>query len=466
MNLRLLHHLHHECVRGEYITSYTDYDERWLNRIAKERAIVYSDLTLPTPKEVHLCQSLKVYTAYKQDRRLTKGEKQINNITRVMVSDTSKHDYYCEYSLNMEANLREALPDEVKNHDLQLAQSLLNANIAKSTRKNLQSVQRILTALVPERDVFKDPKPGDKDLLLLRSLQHKPNITSKTRFQYLKSYNSILWAQGVTPPPDSPWFSRMKTGVQNKNFNPRQMAETPKRQAHTKETLAMLAHAFHNMSSKAQGLWEQLRVQAIHTATLIAFWACARLSDLCGAESTTSYSVRTTLLEEDLTLMIDQNEIIGLELFFGSEKIQHLNGSRVQLPKMPDGPLKKLCPVRAYLAYQKLKRNLNPTPKAPWLIDYNGKPITQRALNAYIDKAIETTYGNTEHMHFLRKLRGHSFRAALPTHMQAMGESLTREEKKLMGRWLTEEAYQLYCKDKASNRLQIAKLVAQHMMAN
>ena len=82
-----------------------------------------------------------------------------------------------------------------------------------------------------------------------------------------------------------------------------------------------------------------------------------------------------------------------------------------------------------------------------------------------MDLAIEHVYQDSLYIDALRRLRGHSFRSALPTHMQAMGEELTLEEKKLMGRWFTEQAYALYCKDKTQNRLNIAHIVAKHLQS-
>ena len=417
---------------------------------------------LPTPSNISLCKDLKQYRAFKEHRRITKGERAINNKARVLVTNTSKHDYHVPYDYHTECNLKESLPTEAGDSDLALAQSLLHSNLAASTRKNMKSIEKTFKALVPERPIFEDPKPGDKDLVFLRLIQKKPHLALQTKLQYIKSFNSLLLDKGINPEPDSPLFQRLKIGLKNKNFNAREKDKAPKRQAHTKETISMVAHALAQMVSVTEHPWDKLRVQAVFTACLIAFWGCARLSDLCGAGSS-SYSLRTTLLEKDLRLMTKDNKVTGLELFFGSEKVQQAAGNRVQLPRMSNGPLAKLCPVRAYVAYQRMKMKLRPTAEAPWLIDYNGLPMTQRSLNALIDVAITKVYGDSEHMHFLKKLRGHSFRAALPTHMQTMGETFTSEEKRLMGRWRSESSYQLYCKNKTNSRLSIAKTVAAHL---
>ena len=460
-----MHHITVEAQRGERIQDFTRYEEKWDERCKTEIEYKLPDLILPAPPTVSLFYSVEQRNRYLVDRRLTKGEKRVNATTCLKVSDTSKHVYPMTYSLDVESNLRQGLPSESISPDLSLAQSLLKSNLAKSTRTTLTSIERTLTKLIPERPIFKDPRPGDKDLLLLRLIRLKPHLAPATMVRYASSYNSILLDKGLSPPRDTPLFKRLVTGLTNQKHNPRVVAEAPIREAHTKESLSMLAHALASMGSQGHQLWNDLRVQAVFTASLIAFWACARLSDLCGA-STTAYSIRTTLLEKDLSLMVENNKVIGLEIFFGSEKVTQLAGSRVQLPRIPDGPLQKLCPVRAYVTYQRMKLQLHQAPEAPWLIDFNGKPIPHRSLTRFLDLAIETIYSGTAHLHVLRKLRGHSFRAALPTHMQSMGEELSDEEKLFMGRWLTDNAYRLYCKNKTQNRFFTAQAVARHLQSS
>ena len=52
---------------------------------------------------------------------------------------------------------------------------------------------------------------------------------------------------------------------------------------------------------------------------------------------------------------------------------------------------------------------------------------------------------------------------ALPTHMQEMAAVLTKAERKMMGRWASDEAYQRYCKDLKGPRCNIAKKVISHL---
>ena len=451
-----------DAGRGEVIGDYDKYAEKWLTRCAKESEFPIPDLVLPCPTNVTIFSNAKQRDAHLLNDKLVKGEKWINNRTRLHVSDTSKHEYPVPFSSHTENNLKRRLPGEASSPDLDLAQSLLHSNLAKSTRKVMSSIERTLTSLVPERDIFQNPHPGDKELLLLRLVQHKPGMSYKSQIKYANTYNSILLDRGITPPPESPIFKRLKTGLENRQHNPRKAAEVPRRQAHTRETILLLSHALGQMGPRKHGLWDELRVQAVFTSALIAFWACARLSDLCGADAT-GYSVRTTLLEKDCSLIFEDNKVIGLELFFGSEKVPQALGSRVQLPKIPPGPMENLCPVRAYIRYQKLKMKLSPQPDAPWLIDSDGKPISHRSLTRLMDLAVEKSFSSTNLIHYLRKLRGHSFRSALPTCMQAMSSEFTKEEKLMMGRWFTDQAYALYCKDKVRNRLSVAQAVAKHL---
>ena len=127
-----------------------------------------------------------------------------------------------------------------------------------------------------------------------------------------------------------------------------------------------------------------------------------------------------------------------------------------------DGPLTDLCPVAAYLRYQELKKPLEPHKKAPWLIGDNGKPITQSQFLKAIERALKTTYENTKYAPLMKALKGHSLRAGLPSHMQEMTNVLTEDERRLMGRWLSEAAHKLYCKNKTKARYKIAKRVIRH----
>ena len=459
-----MHHVRFQASEGETIgkADFPDYQKRWLPRIKKKYPMAYSDLYLPTPQHVTVFASGQQVQDSDRSQQLKAGERRINARVSLPVNDNPKHVYPMPYSVETEANLKRVLPSEASSKDLALAQSLLHSNLAPTTRRSLKSIEKTLLSLFPERNIFKDPRPGDRALLLVRLVERKPNLAQSTQARYAKAYNSILLDKGITPPSETLVFKRFLNGLKNQNHNPRETAKIPARQAHTKQSLTLVAHALAAMGPQDKGLWHELRVQAIFTAALIAFWACARLSDLCGANAN-GYSLRTTLLEKDLTLMTEDNRVIGLEVFFGSEKITQLAGSRVQLPRIPDGPLKNLCPVRAYIRYQKMKAHLRQSLEAPWLIDHDGRPISHTSLTRLLDHATETVYSDSSLLHVLRKLRGHSFRAALPTHMQAMGDQLSDEEKQFMGRWLSSSAYSLYCKDKTQVRFSTAQAVVNHL---
>ena len=441
---------------------FAEYKIRWLPRIRKNHPMKFPDLIIPVPQYATLYNSYQQVQDSERSQQLRAGEKRINSKVCLPVTDNPKHVYSVPYSFETETNLRRVLPPEADDNDLARAQSLLHSNLAPSTRRTLKSIEKTLLALFPERNIFQDPRPGDRSLLLVRLTQRKPDLAQSTQTKYVKAYNSILLNKGIKPPPETHIFKRFLTGHMNQKHNPREAAKAQVRQAHTKQSLTLLTHAFAMMGPQERNLWHTLRVQAVFTASLIAFWACARLSDLCGA-NTKGYSLRTTLLEKDLSLMTENNKVIGLEVFFGSEKVTQLAGSRVQLPKIPDGPLQALCPVRAYIRYQEMKARLRQTTEAPWLVDHDGRPISHQSLTRLMDLAVETIYSDPRLLHVLRKLRGHSFRAALPTHMQSMGDQLTDEERQFMGRWLTGTAYSLYCKDKTQIRFTAAQAVIGHL---
>ena len=461
---RLNHHIRCEGLRGLTLTAkdISGYITSWQERIKEEETFGKPDLLLPRPLDVTVHESPKKKLASEEHARLEKGELKINDRVKMRVTDTSKHHTTASFSKEVDSNLKRAFPKEATRSDRRLAQLMIKSNLATSTRKSMTTAERTLRALIPGRNIFKHPRPGDKGLLLVKLMNQRQDLSDATKLGYIKFYGSILQDKGLQPPPDCPLFKRIATGMKKRLHNPRRKEESIKREAYSIESLKAAAHAIATMASKQRKPWDDLRVQAVYTAMVIAFWACARTRDLCGAERNT-YSTRTTLCEQDLTLMKDGNQVIGLEIHFKAEKVAKDMGSRVQLPRVVGGPLEQLCPVLAYQRYQSLKAEFNQCPQAPWLIDSNGKPITQQALLRLINTAVDQAFGGTHHKEYLQKLKGHSFRMALPTHMQEMAAALTKAERKMMGRWASDEAYQRYCKDIRGPRYNTAKKVIAHL---
>jgi hypothetical protein len=280
----------------------------------------------------------------------------------------------------------------------------------------------------------------------------------------MKWYGSVFRDAGKEPPPNTFLFNQLAGGLAKRQLDPRKTLQKKRRAAYSVQTLRMVGHALAQMRKRKGKPWGPIKTQAIFTATLIAFWACARTADLCGAKPKT-YSKRTTLLERDVTRFEEEDGTSGLQLFFKAEKVAKKEGSFVQLPMVTEGPFTDLCPVTAYQEYQRLKKGLKPRKDAPWLIDDEGRPITQQAFLKSVNTAIKLTYGNSKYASLMKALRGHSFRAGLPTHMQRMASVLTDEERRLMGRWMTEAAHKLYCKDRAKARFRVAKKVVQDLQS-
>ena len=461
---RFNHHIRCEGLRGIRFTAkdIQAYIAKWPERIKDEKAFGRPDLILPRPVDVMVHTSPQTLMAGNEHSRLEKGELHINDHIKMKVTDTSKHHTTAPFSKEVDRNLKHVFPVEATPQDRKVAQLMIRSNLATSTRKSMQTAEKTLRALIPKRDVFKRPRKGDKGLLLVKLMNQRSDLSDATKLGYIKFYGSILHDKGLQPPLDCPLYTRISTGLRKRMHDPRRKEENIKREAYSIESLKAAAHAIAKMASLPHKPWDALRVQAVYTAMVIAFWACARTRDLCGAGKNT-YSTRTTLCEQDLTLMQEGDQVIGLEIHFKAEKVAKAMGSRVQLPRVKGGPLERLCPVLAYQRYQRLKSNFNQRPQAPWLIDNTGKPIQQHNLLRLINTAIDRVFGDTHHKEYLQKLKGHSFRMALPTHMQEMAATLTKAERKMMGRWASDEAYQRYCKDLKGPRYNTAKKVISHL---
>ena len=465
----MVYHATFDCFRGDNFRSeaLSDYEADWDAKTKAERPFKPFPLVVVFNAESNLFfESPEEMTKYETHQKLQTGEVvRINRSTSMTRTSHSKYSKQPPFSPALNSTLKANLPPEATPSDLQLAQTLLHSNLAQSTRKVMSTAERTLRSLVPSRDVFVDPHPEDKGLLLLRLKTTKSHLAPSTMLQYMKYYGVILRDNGIEPPPDTFLYIRLASGLRKLTLDPTQARKTArKRAAYSTRTLRLAISAIAKKCKTRGGSWDELLVQAIYTAMLIAFWACARTGELCGA-SKTSYSWKTTLLERDLRLLEADGETV-LELFFKSEKVVKESGSRVQLPKIPDNSsYRDLCPVRAYQRYQDLKARLKPTQDAPWLIDDKGRPLTQGNFTSLVNKTIERAYAKSEYRDLMADLKGHSFRSGLPTTMEEISATMTTEEMKMMGRWASEAAYQRYCKGRVNKRLPVAKKVLAQLEA-
>ena len=461
---RFLYHITSLGCQGEQLNfrETRDYSKNWLNNLKQRPETRYPPMWLPKLKTYRMYNKLQDKERALGQQKAEKGEiKKINAKYTMRVTDANKYHSKAPLTEELRKALREKMPPETDEGELDLAQGLMNSNLAPTTRRTMKAVENRLQNLIPERDIFKDPKPEDKSLLIVR-LSKDEKLSKVTVLQYMRWYGSIFRNKGVEPPPETFCYERLAGGITKVNQDSEKNQEKTKRQAYSVTKLRLLANALSHMEKNNEKNWGRVQTQGIFAATLIAFWACARTADLCGAENDT-YSRKTTLLERDFKLMEKNGEIEGLEVFFKCGKVYKEKGSKVQLPMVSDGSLTDLCPVAAYLQYQEAKSTLKPRKDAPWLINDEGKPFRQQAFTNAIKTAIETTYRNTEIAPLMDALKGHSFRAALPTEIQKMADALTPEESRLMGRWLTEAAHQRYCKDEAGARYKVARRLLSRM---
>ena len=303
-------------------------------------------------------------------------------------------------------------------------------------------------------------------MLLLKLMKNRKDLADSTKLQYLRWYPVILRDKGIEPPPDTFIYNQMVSAIKKRMHDPAgRKARRSQRHAYSVESLKMTSHAFYKMSERGGGSWHDLRAQAMHALSTICFWAVCRMSDVTGAKID-EYSTKTTLLEQDLKLMEEDGEVVGLEIQFNSEKIAKDFGSTVQLPMVAAGSLTSICPVRAYMAYQKMKEPLQQEPFAPWLVDYDGKPIIQSRVAKLINQAVSKTFAGTLDEETFARLKTHSFRAALPSELHRLGSQLTIEQRQMMGRWLSRASYDRYVKNNPKNRFQVARKVLEEIENN
>ena len=455
---RFLYHVTSTGYQGEQLelAKVGNYSGNWLKNLRQRPETQYPIMWLPKLQTYRMYDKLEdKERALEQQEAETGKVQRINSKYKMRVTNATKYHSKAPLTEELRKTLRESMPPETDEGELDIAQGLMNSNLAPSTRKTMKAVENKLQSLIPGRDIFQDPLPGDKSLLIVR-LSKDGKLANSTILQYMRWYGSIFRDKGREPPPETFHYERLAGGVTKAKLDPEGKQKKTKREAYSVTKLRLLGHALSKMEKSNEKAWGRIQTQGIFAATLIAFWACARTADLCGAQKDT-YSKKTTLLERDFRLMKKDGKVEGLEVFFKCGKVYKEKGSKVQLPMVADGNLTDLCPVAAYLQYQEAKSALKPRQDAPWLINDKGKPLTQQAFTNAIKTAIETTYKDTEIAPLMEALKGHSFRAALPTEIQKMAEALTPEESRLMGRWLTEAAHQRYCKDEAGARYKVAR---------
>ena len=115
------------------------------------------------------------------------------------------------------------------------------------------------------------------------------------------------------------------------------------------------------------------------------------------------------------------------------------------------------------MEYQRMKEHLQQKPFSPWLVDYNGRPLTQATVAKLIDGAVDQTFRSKLDRRALANLKLHSFRAAIPSELHRLGTQLTAAQRQMMGRWLSKSSYDRYVKSGPRDRFKVAQQVMQEI---
>ena len=171
---------------------------------------------------------------------------------------------------NLASNLPRATPA-----DLDQIHRALQSSLAPSSLKSAMSAKNAFTRVWGSDLWLKQPKPGDREILLTR-LMSEGRCKLVSALQYLKSYGTILALEGKTAPPPSKVFDRVVSGLKKRAVNPVEDILQRQRKAHSIASLRLAAGAFHHMEK--MNIWSPLKAQTWFTILLTAFWGSKFLS--------------------------------------------------------------------------------------------------------------------------------------------------------------------------------------------
>jgi len=182
----------------------------------------------------------------------------------------------------------------------------------------------------------------------------------------------------------------------------------------------------------------------------IAFAGAFRIGELL-AKSQSTFDPDFTLLARDIATSADKANKITLQVTLKCPKEARSAAPTVVDIYQNDGPL---CPVKAFLAWEKLKLR---EPDLPLFRDESGAPLTSTKMNTTIRRFLDP-YTDSEVGHF----GTHSFRIGLASMLGEKGFS--DENVKESGRW-SSRVFETYMKLKRTKRAmigtQISKLTSQ-----
>ena len=204
-------------------------------------------------------------------------------------------------------------------------------------------------------------------------------------------------------------------------------------------TMPLLRHLGHRLRGSG---WSKATQQTIWAASLVGFFATARMGELL-SPSEHSLDPAATLTWSCVQYRPDNSFLIHIRLPKSGSK----EGEFLDIFPFPEVGL---CPVRALLGHFKTQKSLGRgRPQDPVFTYPSGKFLTTTALNSAFKTLLSDVCDFTQDT-----ISCHSLRAGIPSALTRFPDLLSSDDVKGWGRW-SSEAYQRYTRLKVDQKREI-----------
>jgi hypothetical protein len=259
------------------------------------------------------------------------------------------------------------------------------------------------------------------------------DLKPSTVRSYLSSLATVHELRGyATNECFNPVVKRIVKGAENLGFY-RNIAKESRKVM----TLPLLKLLGHEISKTG---WSEDSKQVFWTACVTAFFGSFRFGELLSS-SEQGFNKDETLLWSDVVFS-DNSVLIHVKI----SKSRATHGEHIDLFPFPGH---NCCPVRCLQRLKDLSSKRSPRvplDKEPVFAFSSGKLLTSRSLNETLEKLL------TPHLSGQAALiRGHSFRAAIPSAMANNPDMASVEDLKSWGRW-NSDSFKLYTRLKLKKK--------------
>jgi hypothetical protein len=316
-----------------------------------------------------------------------------------------------------------------------------NYGLAKSTWSNYRTAERML--LHCQRDTthcMELPLGKEEILLFVDWMMHKRKLKHGTISNYLSGIRQLHTVKGMEVPEiRSNLVKLILTGQKNRDKIEKWRKPDTERLPVTLSVMRLLKATLREANMENQ---EKRLVWAV---CCLAFNGAFRIHELLSKEEG-RYDPVVTLLMEDLTLVEEsEGAVIQVRVKWPKEE---KHGREFTVEVFETGGAN--CPVKAV---RKWWATGPPREKGlPAFRRGDGAAFTGRRLNETMDFLLREHLGAAG-----RRLKSHSFRAAVPTILGAAG--FADEDIMAVGRW-SSRAFECYIKLARTKRRAIAKVIA------